>query len=83
MGNARLVFRDRIGYAKDVYDCIDGADCCLIVTEWDESKKIPPSVFLERMRRVVVIDCRRIYDADEFSRAGVKLWAIGLACLTQ
>jgi len=62
MGNARRFFGRRVNYAKSVRDCLDDADCCFIVTEWDEFKAIPPDLFLETMEKPVVIDGRRVID---------------------
>jgi len=78
MDNARKVFQDRVSYARSAYDCVEGAECCIVVTEWDEFRTIPPSAFVERMAQPIVIDGRRIYEPDEFMHAGVRLWAIGL-----
>jgi len=78
MQNARAIFQDKITYARDPCECLEKADCCIIVTEWDEFKRIPPSTFIERMRRPIVIDGRRIYDACRFSEAGILFSAIGL-----
>jgi UDPglucose 6-dehydrogenase len=76
--NARAILQDTIAYARDPCECLDKADCCIIVTEWDEFKTIAPSAFLERMRSPIVIDGRRIYDPGEFSSAGIKFSGIGL-----
>jgi UDPglucose 6-dehydrogenase len=78
MQNARAIFQDTITYARDPCECIEKADCCIIATEWDEFKRIPLSTFIERMRRPIVIDGRRIYDACRFSDAGILFSAIGL-----
>lgn len=67
----------KITYAKNVQECLKGADCCIVVTEWDEFKKLTPDVFNKYMRRAVVIDGRRIYDESFRSKvAGYR--GIGL-----
>jgi UDPglucose 6-dehydrogenase len=76
--NARAIFQGKITYARDPCECLEQADCCIIVTEWDEFKRISPSTFIERMRRPIVIDGRRIYDARRFSEAGILFSAVGL-----
>ena len=76
--NARVVLEGKVSYAGDSLECLKDADCCIIVTEWDEFRTISPDTFLRRMRRPVVIDGRRIYDADKFSGAGIEFSAIGL-----
>jgi len=76
--NARTILGDDISYARDSLECLKDADCCIIATEWDDFRAITPSHFLYRMRRPVVIDGRRIYDAHKFSSAGIQFLAIGL-----
>jgi UDPglucose 6-dehydrogenase len=76
--NARSIFRDRIEYADDAMNCMDKADCCMIVTEWDEFKKLRASDFRTRMRRPLVVDGRRIYERAEFLAAAVEFYAVGL-----
>ncbi len=78
MRNARALFDGQIRIAKDSRACIAHADCCIVVTEWDEFRSISASTFFREMRTPFVIDGRRVYDADEFLRAGVRFTAIGL-----
>lgn len=78
MPNAKILLQDKIQFATSPVDCIRDADCCVIVTEWEEFKKISPTVFLETMRRPIVVDGRRIYDPSAFRQAGVIFSAIGL-----
>jgi len=75
--NARRIFGNRVLYASSPIDCIRNADCAIIVTEWDEFKKLGPEDFVNNMRDPVVIDGRRIYDPEVFCRR-VKFAAIGL-----
>lgn len=79
MKNARAIFRNRIQYATDPMECVASADCCIVTTDWEDFKNIRPGTFIEKMRRPIVIDGRRIYDATEFLRSGVMFLAIGLA----
>ncbi len=76
--NAQTLFHDQIRIAKDYKACIAQADCCIVVTEWDEFRSISARTFLKEMRTPFVIDGRRVYDAAEFFRAGVRFAAIGL-----
>jgi UDPglucose 6-dehydrogenase len=74
---ARSMLGDEAEYASDPLSCIEQADCCIIVTEWNEFKQIRPETFLKRMKQPIVIDGRRIYDVDAFSKAGVRMVAFG------
>jgi len=78
MGNARAIFGNSIEYASGSMECIDQCDCCIVVTEWNEFKTIPPERFIERMRRPVIVDGRRIYDVNDFSRRPIVFRAVGV-----
>jgi len=75
--NAKKIFGNRIEYAQSATQCIRDADCCIIVTEWDEFKKLKPEDFIKNMQEPIVIDGRRIYDPIIFSEK-LKYAAIGL-----
>ncbi|MBD3227441.1 MAG: nucleotide sugar dehydrogenase [Candidatus Lokiarchaeota archaeon] len=66
---AKRIFKDKINYANSIIECIEDADACLIVTEWSEFKDLKPKVFIELMKNPIIIDGRRIYDFEEFSKA--------------
>ena len=78
MAETRRIFGDRIRYAGDALDCIEQADCCILVTEWLEFKNLNPRTFKEKMRRPILIDGRRLYDPAEFRKAGIQFYGIGL-----
>jgi UDPglucose 6-dehydrogenase len=77
LDNARGIFGGKIEYCGSVDDCLEGADCSIIVTEWDEFRTLEPEYFLERMRTPVLIDGRRVIDSKKF-KDKVKFAAIGL-----
>ena len=77
ISNAKSIFGERIKYASSAIQCIKNADCCIIVTEWDEFKKLKPEDFTETMKQPILIDGRKIYNAKEFSQK-LKFAAIGL-----
>jgi UDPglucose 6-dehydrogenase len=75
--NAKHIFQDRIKYAASAIQCLKNADCCILVTEWDEFKKLKPEDFIKSMKQPVLVDGRRVYNPDEFSRK-MKFAALGL-----
>jgi UDPglucose 6-dehydrogenase len=77
MSNARRVFRERIDYASSAIECLRNADCAVLVTEWEEFKKLKPEDFARNMRKPILIDGRRIYDPERFSKQ-LRYVAIGL-----
>jgi len=75
--NTRKILGDRILYAASSLQCLSDADCCILVTEWDEFKKLRPEDFTRYMRLPILIDGRRIYDPSKFSEK-LRYVAIGL-----
>jgi len=78
MTEAHRIFGDRIRYATDALDCLDRADCSILVTEWPEFKNLDPKAFKEKMRQPILIDGRKLYDPVEFRAAGIRMHAVGL-----
>ncbi len=76
--NARFVFGDKIEYANCSAECLEDAECCIVVTEWEEFKQLEPEDFVRRMKSPLVIDGRRIYNPQKFRRR-LKFAAIGLS----
>jgi len=76
MTNTRKILGDRIKYASSAIECINRADCCIVVTEWDEFKQLKPHDFANYMKGPVVIDGRRIFDPEEYGRK-LEFTAIG------
>lgn len=74
---AKAIFKRKIIYASTVFGCLKGADCCILVTEWEQFKKLKPKDFISNMKQPVLIDGRRIYEAKTFSKK-LKFAAIGL-----
>lgn len=78
MGNVKKVLGSKVEYASSARECIRGADCAIVVTEWDEFKQLKPEDFLNLMRVPALVDGRRVFDPKLFAEKGVKLEAIGL-----
>jgi len=77
MKNAAKILGERVEYASSAIACLKDADCCIIVTEWDEFKKLKLNDFIKNMKSPVLIDGRRVYDPQEYS-GKLKFAAIGL-----
>lgn len=75
--NAKALFGEKITYASSAVECLKGANCCILVTEWSEFTKLTPEDFIQTMLSPIVIDGRRIYNPAEF-RKKLTFEAIGL-----
>jgi UDPglucose 6-dehydrogenase len=74
---AKTIFNDKISYASSAFECIKDADACIVVTEWEEFKKLSPEDFTKKMRQPILIDGRRIFNAEAF-KAKMQFVAVGL-----
>ncbi len=76
--NLRAVFGDRIGYADDLYDVLDGAEALALCTEWNALLR--PD-FEEMKRRMapdpVIFDGRNVYDPSIVREHGFVYFSIG------
>jgi UDPglucose 6-dehydrogenase len=73
--NARERFiRDtiKIEYADSIEACLKDAECCMVLTEWEEFKALSAEVFNRCMKRSFVIDGRRVF--DESVRGAVDIY---------
>jgi UDPglucose 6-dehydrogenase len=77
MPMAQTIFKNKIQYANSTMQCLQKADCCILVTEWPEFQKLTPQDFIKNMKQPILIDGRRIYDPQVFGKK-MKFIALGL-----
>ncbi len=75
---ARLVLKG-ITYAKTAYDACQGADAVVILTEWDEFKKLDFKKIKRSMRSPVIFDGRNLYEPEVMRQLGFRYHSIGRA----
>lgn len=76
LDNFRKIFKNKITYCSKIEDCIRGANCCIILTEWDVYKKLESKLLRKNMKEPNIIDARRILIPSKFNDFNFK--AIGL-----
>lgn len=76
---ARKVLPQQVELVTSVKSCLEGADCAILMTEWDEFQRLKPSEFMSVMRSPNIVDARRILDPHKFE--GFNYSAIGLGTL--
>ncbi len=77
MENVKRVFGDKIIYAKDQYEAIDGADALLIATEWAVFRTPEFGLLNDRMNAKVIFDGRNLYDPQKMKEMGYYYNSIG------
>lgn len=58
-------------------DCLDGADCLLLLTDHDAYRELDPEDVGQRMRTKLLYDTRHILDHDAWRRAGFRVQVLG------
>jgi len=76
MDNFRKIFGEQIEYSDSIESCLSNSECCVILTEWDDFRKIQPKKFLEFMKKPIIIDARRVFDINKFKDL-VDITALG------
>ena len=64
-------------YPTSISECLAGAHCCIVLTEWEQFKHLTPDDFIQSMATPTVIDARRIFDPHEFGNR-LTFLAIGV-----
>ena len=66
-----------ITYCDDAYATLAGADCLVIVTEWNEFRALNLDKVKAGLNSPVVVDLRNVYDPAEMRQAGFSYISIG------
>ena len=75
MTNFNSVFGNTIDVAESSQAALRGADCAIVMTEWDEFRRLKAKDYISQMRVPIVVDARRIYNPREFGE--LKFAGIG------
>ncbi|MFX0061655.1 MAG: UDP-glucose dehydrogenase family protein [Candidatus Hermodarchaeota archaeon] len=65
-----------VKFCKDIYDCLDSAEACILVTEWAEYQKLDLSEMTSSMKKKLIIDGRRIF-ANKKMPSDVQYFTVG------
>lgn len=74
---ARRRIGDRIAYAKNIYETVEGADVLMVVTEWKEFRLPAWARIRSLMKTPLILDGRNIYNIAEIEEVGFTYHCIG------
>jgi UDPglucose 6-dehydrogenase len=80
MPNALRVLPEQVAravYCRSAYEAAQGAHALLVVTEWDEFRKLDWRQVREAMEVPVVVDGRNLLDPAEMQAAGFEYFSMG------
>lgn len=75
--NFKKRFPDKVRYCSSIEEAIEGADICLILTEWDEVKSFDIRKYEELMKCPIVLDGRNCYKLGDFENTRITYDSIG------
>ena len=76
MPNARKVFKGAT-YCSDPYTLAKGCDCLLLLTEWDEFKKLDFKEIKRLMKHAIIFDGRNLYHDQNLKAFGFEYYGVG------
>ena len=76
MEEARHLLKD-VQFATGPYDCVQGADAVVIITEWDQFRALDLDRVKDALKAPVVIDLRNIYTPSEMKAKGFTYVSVG------
>jgi UDPglucose 6-dehydrogenase len=66
-----------VSYGRDSYDTMEGADICVIVTEWDVFRNLELARMSALLKTPILVDLRNIYRRADMVAAGFHYVDIG------
>lgn len=75
--NVKKLLGDKIEYATNRYNALEGADALMIVTEWPVFRTPDFDFMKEKLKAPVIFDGRNLYDLDRMKDHGFYYSSIG------
>ncbi len=76
MTKARSLLKD-VQFCKNAYSVAKDSDCLIVLTEWDEFKKLDLKRIRKLLKQPVVVDGRNIYEPAKMKSLGFRYFSIG------
>lgn len=77
MGNVKRLLGDKIDFANDHYEALQGADALLVATEWSLFRNPDFEQVAKLLKNKVVFDGRNLYSLDQMRELGFFYSSIG------
>ncbi|MFB0564872.1 MAG: UDP-glucose/GDP-mannose dehydrogenase family protein [Candidatus Aminicenantaceae bacterium] len=80
MENMKEVFPEeppRIVYTDSPYEAAEGVNSLVIVTEWDEFKKLDLKKIIEVMANPIIVDGRNMFEPADIQKLGFEYYSMG------
>lgn len=79
MNNVKGVVGDKISYAENQYDCLEGADALIIATEWNEFRTPNFLKIVTGLKNKAIFDGRNLFEGSAVKELGFFYESVGRA----
>jgi UDPglucose 6-dehydrogenase len=79
VNNVRALVGNKIEFAENQYDCLEGADALIIATEWNEFRTPNFLKIVTALKNKVIFDGRNLFEADAIKELGFYYESVGRA----
>ncbi len=77
MSECYNILKDKVFYAKDMYEAAKESDAVLLLTEWKEFRLPSWTILKSTMNCPLLVDGRNIYNSEELKQEGFYYFCIG------
>lgn len=77
MSNVQKLIGNKVTYASDEYDAVDGVDALLIMTEWPVFRTPDFDKLKSLMKNNLILDGRNLYSLEDMKDSGFEYFSIG------
>ena len=64
-------------FGRDAYDVAKGGDAIVLVTEWNQFRRLDLERIKGLLKSPIFIDLRNVYDPDQMKRLGFDYTCVG------
>ncbi len=75
--SARAIFGTKVGFVRQSYEALIGADALAIVTEWNEFREPDFARMRSLMRSPVIFDGRNLFTTEQMQAEGFTYYSVG------
>lgn len=77
VSEAKKYLPEEVRYFSDPYKTCEGADCVVLMTEWDEYRGLDLAKIKKALKNSVFVDLRNVYRPETMKEAGFKYYSVG------
>ncbi len=70
-------YAEKITYASNPINALEGSDALLICTDWNEFRRPNFEDFNEKLNKPIIFDGRNLYDLGRMEKAGIHYYSVG------